>query len=375
MTMDPPAVSVVIPTYQRRELVREAIDSVLAQTRSDFEILVVDGGSTDGTIESLEGLDPRIVLERQPRQGPGAARNVAVRLSRAPIVAFLDSDNLWCTDHLRTVIGMLERQPEPVLASTCPNYKLCGTAPVEAADVVPHPLAAELAWNPTGFTSCVAVRRWAFEQVGGFAEDLPVFEDCDLWVRLAMVGPFAFLARQTVVHRRTPNSLSERGAASGGYLLAEERHCERLAELLADSDEDPWLFHLACGKLLLIRALRALDRGADEDAGVLLRQACGLWPALRSTDIRWRLKRRLPSVTDLDTYGQVCLRCSTAWPNPSAAAASWLRIEAAWCGLRARNWRLAFRALREWRLEDARRARTAVRERRLGFDDSRSSGA
>ena len=124
-----PAVSVLIPTFQRRELVRRAVASVVAQTYRDFELIVIDDGSTDGTREMLESLDTRGLrfhYRWQPNRGVAAARNVGLELARGEIVAFLDSDNHWLTDHLDVVVEVFRRQPEAVLVSTCPKYILAG---------------------------------------------------------------------------------------------------------------------------------------------------------------------------------------------------------------------------------------------------------
>ena len=95
-----PAVSVVIPTYNRRRRVERAVASVLEQTFGDFELLVVDDGSEDGTEGSLAGLDSRLRYLRQANKGPASARNTGIRNSGAPVVAFLDADNRWRPDHL-----------------------------------------------------------------------------------------------------------------------------------------------------------------------------------------------------------------------------------------------------------------------------------
>ena len=110
-------ISVIIPTYQRREYVARAVRSVLVQTFSDFELIVIDDGSTDGTDEALTGLDSRLRYQWQENGGPGAARNAGIALARGEIVAFLDSDNRWLPRHLAIVTDVLERHPEAVLVS------------------------------------------------------------------------------------------------------------------------------------------------------------------------------------------------------------------------------------------------------------------
>ena len=121
-----PSVSVVIPTYQRRGLVRRAVASVLGQTFQDFELIVVDDGSTDGTGDALEGIDERIRYTRQENRGVAAARNVGIRLARGEIIAFLDSDDRWLPDHLAVLTEVLARHPEAVLCTTCPRFHVGG---------------------------------------------------------------------------------------------------------------------------------------------------------------------------------------------------------------------------------------------------------
>jgi glycosyltransferase involved in cell wall biosynthesis len=201
-----PSVSVVLPTYQRRGLVERAIASVLAQTRRDFELIVVDDGSTDGTDAAIAGLGDAVRYEWQPNRGVSAARNVGIALARAPVVAFLDSDNQWLPDHLAVVTEVLERRAEAVLVSTCRECITAGTQGPEDAelrDVLPNLLLR----NDVGLISCAAARRDALLAAGGFDERLSVAEDSELWLRLAMRGPFAFLRRRTVIPQSTVGGL------------------------------------------------------------------------------------------------------------------------------------------------------------------------
>src|SRR5258708_1706620 len=99
--------SVIIPTYNRREMVAEAIQSVLAQRDATFELIVVDDGSTDGTFEALRLFDG-VKLERTERRGPAAARNRGVELAEAPLIAFLDSDDLWMPGKLCGQLSFME---------------------------------------------------------------------------------------------------------------------------------------------------------------------------------------------------------------------------------------------------------------------------
>jgi len=114
-----PLVSVVIPTYQRKALVVEAIDSALAQTRGDLEVVVVDDGSTDGTVEALAaryGVDPRVRVLRQGNGGTASARNTGIAAATGTFVALLDSDDLFLPDHLEFLLPPLEADPTADLA-------------------------------------------------------------------------------------------------------------------------------------------------------------------------------------------------------------------------------------------------------------------
>ncbi len=108
----PVLVSVIIPTYNRRNYIRESLDSVLAQDFYDFEVIVVDDGSTDGTEEEVRPYQDRICYTRQENKGAGAARNVGIRKARGQYIAFMDSDDLSRPHHLKCLSSFLDRNPE-----------------------------------------------------------------------------------------------------------------------------------------------------------------------------------------------------------------------------------------------------------------------
>src|SRR6266702_3015810 len=108
-----PDVSVIIPTYNRRAMVRGAVASVLAQTHVSFELIVVDDGSSDGTVEELSRIpDERVRLVRIANSGPAAARNQGVAIANAAIIAFLDSDDLWMRSKLERQLEFMLAHPE-----------------------------------------------------------------------------------------------------------------------------------------------------------------------------------------------------------------------------------------------------------------------
>ena len=113
-----PEVSVIIPTYNRRAMLLEAIDSVLAQSIQSFELIVIDDGSTDGTAEQLTRLGKTIRFERIEHSGPAAARNRGVALAGAPLIAFLDSDDLWAPTKLERQLAFMRANPDCAISQT-----------------------------------------------------------------------------------------------------------------------------------------------------------------------------------------------------------------------------------------------------------------
>jgi glycosyltransferase involved in cell wall biosynthesis len=184
----PPKVSVVIPVFNRPVPVRRAIETVLAQTCQDFEIIVVDDGSTDATPACVAGLtDRRIMLIRHERnRGGSAARNTGIRASSAAYVAFLDSDDQWLPTKLEQQLGVFERSSERL------GLVYTGAERVYADGSVSRHVPrrqvdlsrALLTDNVVGEASVGMVRRSALVATGAFDESLPSCQDMDLWLRL-----------------------------------------------------------------------------------------------------------------------------------------------------------------------------------------------
>jgi len=114
----PTTVSIILPTYNRADTIVRAIESVQAQTFQDWELIVVDDGSTDGTAELIENLEPRMVLIRQENRGFTEARNVGIRASSGKYLAFLDSDDEFMPHHLELCVAFLEAHPDEQFVST-----------------------------------------------------------------------------------------------------------------------------------------------------------------------------------------------------------------------------------------------------------------
>ncbi len=197
-----PKVSVIIPTYNRRDFVREAIASVLAQSYHDFELLVVDDGSNDDTaaiVQEFAGV--RYIL--QPNRGVSAARNHGVALSNGELLAFLDSDDLWQPRKLACQVAFFTAHPETCICQSEEIWLRHGTRVnphykhrKAGGDIFARSLELCLV-SP----SAVMLRRELFEQVGGFDESLPACEDYDLWLRIAATEPIYLIETPLVIKR------------------------------------------------------------------------------------------------------------------------------------------------------------------------------
>ena len=195
-----PAVSVIIPSYNRAVFVTRAIDSVLAQTYGDFEILVVDS-STDNTPKVLEPYGDRIRYLYQQRAGISAARNYGIREARGTWVALLDSDDEWLVERLAAAMKAVTDRPDLIAHFTNLALHVPGKDPVDLFElrrlpwrqreytVLDKPLLDEVKYQFC-FSSSYFGKRAALLQAGLFDEKLTLHEDFDLFLRLAQLGPW-----------------------------------------------------------------------------------------------------------------------------------------------------------------------------------------
>lgn len=202
-SLAPTPVSIVIPLYNKRRTVSRTIDSILGQTYRDFELIIVDDGSTDDGPQFIEQNynDPRIRVIRQSNAGPGAARNRGVRESRGPYVTFLDADDWTFPEHLQTAVEVLDAHPDCVAFTAnftmgddkSDRWALLGkrTFAPGVWELTPQTPQDELRHCADAFNNTTAVyRRDAFERAGGFFEErCTLGEDAYLWIRLILAGP------------------------------------------------------------------------------------------------------------------------------------------------------------------------------------------
>jgi len=189
-----PRVSVAISTWNRAHLVGRAIRSALAQTFEDFELLVVDDGSTDATPEVLASVDDGRLrrVRHEQNHGISRTRNTALGLARGEWLAFLDDDNQWAPDYLERQLAFAASRPGAgvVYCRACLRNAQSGSE-VELGDLRQGPVFCDLVegWNP--FVSSALIRRSLLVEAGGLDERLRATEDRDLWMRLAQRTEFA----------------------------------------------------------------------------------------------------------------------------------------------------------------------------------------
>lgn len=201
-----PRVSVIIPTYNRARLIGAAVESVLAQTCQDFEIIVVDDGSTDDTRAVVADFtDARVTYYYQPNAGGGAARNLGAQLSRAPYLFFLDSDDLIFGDAIAELLGAADAYPEVDVFGG--GYVYVDDTGEVIGEAKPRPYVDRLdlsRWllDCPFLIGATLVKRESFRAVGGFDPAQEAAQDWDLWLRMAAAGNSMRWVEQTILQYR-----------------------------------------------------------------------------------------------------------------------------------------------------------------------------
>jgi glycosyltransferase involved in cell wall biosynthesis len=216
--MPNPLVSVIIPVYDREYCVKRAIDSVLAQSFKDFEVVVVDDGSQDGSVEILKSYGDAIHLICQKNAGVGSARNAAIRAARGRWIAFLDSDDEWRPDKLECQMQLVEKYKARVCYSRCISEE---GKPLPDLEDVAHTLKEPGVYHVTDpveflsrarchpYLQSMVLDRQLFDQAGFFDQTMFTGEDT-LWLfKLSLLCDCIYVDRPlTIIHRYTDNSLT-----------------------------------------------------------------------------------------------------------------------------------------------------------------------
>lgn len=193
--------SVIIPLYNKAPYVKKALDSVLSQTFKDYELIIVDDGSTDESYiiakESLEGTKVNYRLIQQENAGVSTARNNGVTASRGDFICFLDADDWWAQTFLEKMNSFINDYPDAGIYGTNYYYlkngrqRVCVTT-AETGYINYCKVYAEKMQMPL-WTGAVCIPRRVFEEFGGFSPQLKLGEDFDLWIRISLKYKVAFL--------------------------------------------------------------------------------------------------------------------------------------------------------------------------------------
>ncbi len=216
MTAVAPAVSVVVPVRNGARFLRRAIDSVLTQTWPDFELIVIDDGSTDGTADILSALqtaDPRIRVIHQPPTGIVASLNSGVAAARADLIARLDADDISLPDRLEKQVAWMAANPRVAVLGGAVIFIDGADRKFELRRYVLEPHAVEgvlLSEGPGVVHPAVIMRKSTVERVGGYRTAFELAEDYDLWLRISEVALIANLPDVVIYYRRHGDQVSHR---------------------------------------------------------------------------------------------------------------------------------------------------------------------
>lgn len=294
-----PAFSIVVPAHNAASTLGEALDSIVAQTCTSWEAVIVDDGSTDGTAviaDDYAARDARFLVARQPNRGPSLARNAGVALSGCALLSFLDADDAYLP-------GFLEVQQR--FAEEHPGFDVYSC---DVDDLMPDGTRAPCGWRPAGdgvvetrlddlletnrLTVLSVVRREMFERLGGFRASLRYQEDYDLWVRAAATGSrFLHNPRTLALYRQPPARTTE------------ELRCSMLArrQVLLDLVRTARLVPQTRARALaVISRLNATAARLELERQIDSRRFHGarrlLWTARRTYPVKWKLMLALATV-------------------------------------------------------------------------------
>lgn len=279
-----PLVSAAIITYNRARYLGEAIESVLDQTFTDLELIVVDDGSTDDTPAVVAPYLDRIRYVRQERRGKAAARNTAVRLAQGDFIAFCDSDDCWYPDRLERQVPVLERHPDAGMIHGHVDVIDSGgrrlSNPTASARAVfgaahtPPATYASYAFDCRCLSSTILVRRRVFDVVGFYDPDLGI-EDYDFYLRLVLDFDVLFLEGPPLAKYRSHDEKTRADELGAGQIQTAEKHLAILDERsdIPDARRARRNFHLMIAQTSRVlgdrrrarmAALRALLLGAPQ---------------------------------------------------------------------------------------------------------------
>jgi glycosyltransferase involved in cell wall biosynthesis len=294
-----PLISVIIPTYNRERFVVKAIESVLRQSFTDFEVIVIDDGSTDGTRTALETYSSNIRYIYQENAGVSSARNAGIKKAQGGWVAFLDSDDEWTEYYLSCQKAQINEFPEAVAHFTnavtiLPNgvrsshfieTGLLDRFNSEPCLVFERPLSVIVKHVPWFLQSAI-IRRDVLVKAGLFEEGLSIAEDLDVITRVALVGPATFCRKELVEVYRREELIENLGAQSLKRGIYRYTSFGKVYANLLSSPERTWMEKVTIARALS-RNMRALGNvlvmaGRKVEARQVYKDSFFRYPSVRS---------------------------------------------------------------------------------------------
>lgn len=207
-----PLISVIIPVYNGEKTIIKTIKSVLNQTLADLELIIINDGSQDSTLEVIKNLsDFRLKIFSYPNAGQAVSRNRGLSLASGEYISFLDADDLWTADKLEAQLKALQNNPQASIAYSWTNYideqdnfLLSGTHIIENGNVYEKLLVSNFIENGSN----PLIRKQALVEVGGFEAAMTPAEDWDLWLRLAARYSFVGVPSPQILYRVSSTSAS-----------------------------------------------------------------------------------------------------------------------------------------------------------------------
>ena len=287
-----PKISVIIPTHNRARYVSEAIDSVLAQTYSDYEVIVVDDGSTDDTRFVLQSYGDKIRYIYQPNAGVSAARNHGITEARGDWIAFLDSDDIWFPGKLAEHIHFITDTPSVVLHTVnleVPREEHCagtsfehsGFSPTELRGIIDAPFMTHFQHRTIVMLQAVLCQKACLIRAGVFDTDLSITEDYDLMCRMALQGPWGYTHQihGRLIRRKedTVNLSQQRGQRTSVVETLIRVHRKLLDGYDLSADEGVYVRKKLAGNYREL-SLRYRQEKRSQQAAQALKEAMKVYP-------------------------------------------------------------------------------------------------
>lgn len=251
--------SVIIPLYNKSDYIQSAVESAIRQTHSDFELIIINDGSTDNSLDRvLEISDSRIVVITQTNQGVSAARNKGVSIARNEYVTFLDADDWWHIDYLIEMSRLIYAFPEAKIYGCqyfwVKNGKVKGSINHESEGFkgyIDYCEAYTHAWWMPLHSNSTVIRKTIYDEMGGFKTNLKFGEDFDFWIRIVLKHKLAYLNKPLAYYNQ---DVATTGRALGSKRWKKEEHfLFNLAYLAEEERMNPALKKLLDG--LRVRGL------------------------------------------------------------------------------------------------------------------------